>query len=371
MKFNAYSSEIGKQLSIAAIAISPKSIMPILEDFFLKLQGNILTISATNLEISITMKTEVTGHEDGEVAISSKILLETLRSLPDQPFTLETLEGNLIQITSSFGKYKMASDDPDEYPSFESIPESESVVINSILLKKAIEKTIIAVGNAEVVRPAMTGVNFSFDFNKMNVVATDSHVLVKYTVNGLNFETSKSFTMLQKGLLLLKNALIDNTDVKIYWTKNKAFFQFNDYLISSALISDDFPNYNLVIPAVFESTMFVNPKDLHGSLRRLILFSNKSFNLVTLNINEDSLTLASEDIEMAHDATEQMPCKYEGEPLTMGFSAKFLMALLGIIDEEEVKFEFANSKSPVIIKPTNPNDDEDITLLIMPLILKN
>jgi DNA polymerase-3 subunit beta len=217
----------------------------------------------------------------------------------------------------------------------------------------------------------MTGVNFLFDFNKLNVVATDSHILVKYNVSGMNFETSKTFTLLQKGLVLLKNALPENTDVNIYWNSNKVFFEFNDYLISSAIITDEFPNYNVVIPVDFENVLFVNRKDLLNSLKRLILFSNKSFNLVTLNINEDSLTLASEDIEMSHDATEQMPCKYEGEPITLGFSAKFFIEILNVLDKEEIKMEFTSPKSPVIIKPTEMSNNEDITLLIMPLILKN
>ena len=371
MKFNAYSSEISKKLGIASIAISPKNIMPILEDFLLKLNGNLLTINATNLEISISLHSEVTGYEDGEIAVSSKLFLDTLRSLPDQPFTFETVDNNLILITSSFGKYKMAGDDADEFPTMESIPDSEKIIINSTILKNAIDKTIVAVGESGVVRPSMTGVNFLFDFNKLNVVATDSHILVKYNVSGMNFETSKTFTLLQKGLVLLKNALPENTDVNIYWNSNKVFFEFNDYLISSAIITDEFPNYNVVIPVDFENVLFVNRKDLLNSLKRLILFSNKSFNLVTLNINEDSLTLASEDIEMSHDATEQMPCKYEGEPITLGFSAKFFIEILNVLDKEEIKMEFTSPKSPVIIKPTEMSNNEDITLLIMPLILKN
>ncbi|MGE5356983.1 MAG: DNA polymerase III subunit beta [Deltaproteobacteria bacterium] len=371
MKFNAFSSELSKKLAVASIAISPKNIMPVLEDFLLKLEGNNLTINATNLEISISLSVEVTGHEDGEIAVSSKLFLDTLRSLPDQPFTFETLDNNLIMITSSFGKYKMAGDDADEYPSMESIPDSDYVSINSTILKSAIDKTIVAIGESGVVRPSMTGANFMFDFNKMIVVATDSHIMVKYSVTGMNFDTSKTFILLHKGLQLLKNALPEDEQVDIFWSNKKVFFRFGDFLISSSVITDEFPNYNLVIPVDFENVLYVNRKDLLNSLKRLILFSNKSFNLVTLNINEDSLTLASEDIEMSHDATEQMPCKYDGEPVTLGFSAKFFIEILSILDEEEIKMEFSSPKTPVILKPIENADNEDIILLIMPLILKN
>ena len=370
MKFNANSSELSKKLSVAAIAISPKSIMPILEDFLLTLEGNLLTINATNLEISVSLGLEVTGHENGKIAVSSKILLDTLRSLPEQPVTIELTENNIIQLTSSFGQYKMASDDADDFPTVEDAPDSESVTVSSSVLRQAIDNTIIAIGEAGVVRPAMTGVHFQFDFNKANFVSTDSHVLVKYTIAGQNFETTKTFTLPQKGLQLLKNALIDENDVQILWSDKKVFFSFDNYLISTTIINDDFPNFNNVIPVDHDSVMYINRKDLLNSLKRLIIFASKSFNLVTFNISDDSLTLASEDPELSHDATEQLPCKYEGEPVTLGFSAKFFIELLSILDYEEVKIEMKGPKFPVLIKPLDPVDDEDITLLIMPLILK-
>ena len=371
MKFNAFSSELSKKLSIAFIAVSPKNVMPILEDFFLSLNGDKLTISATNLETSITLTTEVTGHEDGEIAVSSKILLDTLRSLPDQPITFETIENNMIQITSSFGKYKMAGDDPEEYPTVEPVPDSDMISVKSDVLRDAIEKTIVAIGESGVVRPSMTGINFRFDFNKLHAVATNSHILVKYTLSGLNFDTSKTFTLLNKGLVLLKNALTDGTEVNIYWSDNKAFFEFEDHLVSTAIINDEFPNYNIVMPATHDGEVYVNRKDLLSSLKRLILFSNKSFNLVTLNISEDSLTLATEDIDLSHDATEQLPCKYEGDPTVMGFSAKFFIEVLGVPEQEELRMEISGPSTAVILKPVEQSENEDLTLLMMPLILPN
>lgn len=370
MKFNASSSELSKKLSIASNAISPKAIMPVLEDFLLELSGNDLTISATNLETSIVLNMEVTGHEDGSIALSAKLLLDTLRTLPDQPITIESVENNIIQITSSFGKYKMSSDDFEDFPKIKDAPDTDIVTIKSGVLKSAIEKTITATGEVGVVMNAMTGVLFQLDFNKANFVATDSHRLIKFTHNGLNFDSTKSFVIPQKGLSLLKNALLDDGEVNITWTDKSAFFEFDGFKIISTLINDDFPNYNAVIPVDNENTLFINRKDLINSLKRLLIFADKSFNLVTFNLSEDSLTLATEDPEFSHDATEQLPCKYDGEPLTMGFSAKFFIELLSNTDDDEVKIEFSNPKTPVIVKPVEQKDDEDLILLIMPLIMQ-
>lgn len=370
MKFNASSSELSKKLSIAANAISPKAIMPVLEDFLFVLEGNSLTISATNLETSIVLNHEVTGHEDGSIALSAKLLLDTLRTLPDQPITIESIDNKIIQITSSFGKYKMSSDDYEDFPEIESIPDTDSIVLGGGVLKNAIEKTITAIGEVGVVKTSMTGVLFQLDFNKANFVSTDSHRLIKFTYSGVNFDTTKSFILPQKGLSLLKNALVDNMDVNISWTDKSAFFEFDGYKIISTLINDDFPNYNTVIPVDNENILYINRKDLMNSLKRLLIFANKSFNLVTFNLSEDSLTLATEDLEFSHDATEQLPCKYTGEPLTMGFSAKFFVELLSIADDDEVKIEFSNPKTPVLIKPVEQKDNEDTVLLIMPLIMQ-
>ncbi|HHH53032.1 MAG TPA: DNA polymerase III subunit beta [Bacteroidetes bacterium] len=370
MKFNASSAQLSKDLSIAANAISPKAIMPILEDFLFKLEGNNLTISATNLETSIVINTEVTGHEDGSVALSAKILLDTLRTLPDQPITIETLDDKGLQITSAYGKYKMGIDDPDDFPDIESTPEEEGTSIEGLVLKSAIEKTMIAIGEVGVVRSSMSGVLFQLDFNKANFVSTDSHRLVKYTYNGLNFDSTKSFILPQKGLSLLKNAIVEDKEVHIFWNENSAFFEFEGFKIISTLINDDFPNYNNVIPVDNQNILNINRKDLMNSLKRLLIYANKSFNLVTFNLAEDSLTLATEDPEFAHDATEQLPCKYSGEPLTMGFSAKFFVELLGILNGEEVNIEFSNPKTPVLIKPVNQDSNQDLLLLIMPLIMQ-
>ncbi len=370
MKFNVSSSELSKKLSVASNAISPKAIMPILEDFLFELEGNNLTISASNLETSIVLKMEVTGHEDGSVALSARLLLDTLRTLPEQPITIEEIDNNIVQIISSFGKYKMASDDFEDFPEIEETPEGEKVIIDSGVLKSAIEKTITATGEVGVVMNSMTGVLFQLDFNKAIFVATDSHRLIKFTYNGLKFDSTKSFVLPVKGLTLLKNALLDEGEVEISWTDKNAFFVFEGFKVISTMINDDFPNYNNVIPVNNENVLYVNRKDLINSLKRLLIFANKSFNLVTLNLSEDSLTLATEDPDYSHDATEQLPCKYDGEPITMGFSAKFFIELLSNTDDDEVKIEFSNPKTPVIINPVEKKANEDIILLIMPLIMQ-
>lgn len=370
MKFNAYSTEFSKKLGLASLAISPKSINPIYEDFLLTLEKDTLTINATNIEISISLTLEVKGQEDGSIAISSKILLETLRSLPDQPITFEVLENNLVQITSSFGQYKMAYDDPDFYPTFDAFPEGQSFEMEGKQLKKAIEKNIIAVGESGVVRPSMTGVNFHFNHDKVDVVSTDSHILVKYSIGGQSFDGNLVMTIPPKGLNLLKNSLIDDCKVNITSTGKKAFFKFEDFEIICTLITEEFPNYNSVIPVSHENVLYINRRDLLNSLKRLMLFSNKNLTLVTFNITEDSLTLASEDLEFSHDATEQLPCRYEGEPLTLGFSSKFFIELLSIVDGDEVKIEITNPKIAVLLKPVENIDLENLLLLIMPLIVK-
>ncbi len=370
MKFNASSAQLSRELSIASNAISPKAIMPVLEDFLLTLEGDNLKISATNLETSIVMETVVTGHEDGSVALSAKMLLETLRTLPEQPITFETISDTTLQITSSSGKYKMGIDDPDDFPELESIPDSEKVTIASNVLRRAIEKAIIAIGEVGVVKSSMTGVLFQLDFNKGIFVSTDGHRMVRYIYENLNFDSTKSFIMPEKGLVLLKNALPDDVEVNIYWNDKSAFFQFDGFSIMSTLINDTFPNYNNVIPVDNQNVLNINRKDLINSLRRLLIYSNKSFNLVTFNLSEDSLTLATEDLEYAHDATEQLPCKYNGDPLTMGFSAKYFVELLSIVEGDEVNIEFSNPKTPVLIKPVEQQENEDILLLIMPLIMQ-
>ena len=370
MKFSVSSSDLLKHLQIAGGAIGSNPVLPILEDFLFTIEGRNLTISATDLETSIVTTVDVNSDGNGRVAVPARILLDTLKELPGQPVTFNVDDNNGIEITSAYGKYKLAGENGDEFPNIPQPDEVDTVTLNSSLLGKAISKTLFATSNDDL-RPAMTGVYLQVDFNKLTFVATDAHKLVKYTFSNVNSQVSTSFIIPKKALNLLKGSLPNDEDLKLSFNNANAFFTAGNIHLVCRLIDARYPDYNAVIPTDNPNTLSVPRSDFQNSLKRIAIYANKTTNQVILNITESSLTVSAKDLDFSNEATEQLPCSYNGDPLTIGFNAKFLIEMLNVLDTEEIKMELSTSTRAGILHPTEKEEGEDILMLVMPVMLSN
>jgi DNA polymerase III subunit beta len=361
MKFSVSSSELLRHLQIASGAIASSPVLPILDDFLFTISKNQLTIAATDLETSITNQLEVMSDGDGAVAIPAKILLDTLKALPDQPITIAVDEETYgITITSAYGKYRLAGENGQDYPRIPESDKVDSVNVPATTLIKAINKTLFA-----------TGVYVTLDFNKLTFVATDAHKLVKYSFQGIAGEVATSFIIPKKALNLLKNALPADVDVKMAFDKANAFFTFGDTHLVCRLIDARYPDYNAVIPVDNPNTLSIKRSDLQSSLKRIAIYANKTTNQVILDISPDSLTVSAQDLDFSNEANEQLPCNYDGNPLTIGFNAKFLVEMLGVLEADEVKMELSTPSRAGILLPVEPTEGEEILMLVMPVMLSN
>ena len=369
MKFSVSSSELLKKLQIVGGAIGSNPVLPILEDFLFKIDQNTLTISATDLETSITTKLQVNADSQGQIAVPARILLDTLKALPEQPITFSFNEENYgIELTSSYGKYKLAGEDGSEFPNIPEVESSDNVTLSSSILANSINKTIFAASNDEL-RPAMTGVYFQVDFEKLTFVATDAHKLVRFIHKDIQSSVSAAFIVPRKALNLLKSALPNETDVQLSFNNSNAFFAFDDTLLTCRLIDEKYPDYHGVIPANNPNHVVVNKKDFQNSLKRIAIYANKTTNQVILRIAEDSLTVSAQDLDFSNEATEQLVCTYAGDPLTIGFNAKFLIEMLNVLESEEVRMELSTPTTAGILVPVEDVESEDILMLVMPVML--
>ena len=370
MKFEVSSSELLKSLQVASGVIAPSPVLPVTEDFLFQLKGNTLTIRATNVENTVITKTEVNGIEKGEIAISAKMLLETLKALPDQPITIGHAEDgntNAIEIVSSYGKYHLVGDSPDDFPIISEDDAMETFSFECQKLSTALTKTSFAVSNDEM-RLAMTGVYMLIDYNKVVFVATDAHKLVKYTFGNVNTEISDSIILSKKLITLLKSALPGHGTVDISFNRKNAVFQFGDTKIITKLIEAKYPDYNAVIPVENPNELTSNKKALQNSLKRIGIYANKSTNQVVLNMSENALTLSAQDIDFSNEAQEQLSCRYAGEAMSMGFNSKIFVELLSNIDTEETIMQMSTPSRAAIILPSEQESDEHIMMLIMPVL---
>ena len=371
MKFTVSSTDLLKQLQIAGGAIASNPVLPILEDFLFNIKNNQLTISATDLETSIVTRIEVMADGDGTVAIPAKILQDTLKELPTQPITFVINDDTYgIEITSAYGKYRLAGENGQDFPNIPEPDTVDTVTLSSDVLAQSTSKTLFATSNDEL-RPAMTGVYFQVDFNKLTFVATDAHKLVKYTFKEIGSEVSTSFIVPKKALNLLKNALPAGGELKLSFNKANAFFSIEHIDMVCRLIDARYPDYNAVIPVDNPNLLTLSRSDFQNSLKRIAIYANKTTNQVILNINDGSLTVSAQDLDFSNEATEQLPCSYEGEPLTIGFNAKFLIEMLNVLESDEIKMDLSTPTRAGILLPVDEVEGEEILMLVMPVMLSN
>jgi DNA polymerase-3 subunit beta len=370
MRFEVSSTDLLKQLTIASGAISANPVLPIMEDFLFDVRKNVLTITSTNLETTIITQLDVTADEDGVIAIPAKILLDTIKALPEQPVTITADENNGIKILSAFGVYKLSGDASDDFPSPPEEDDVETLTLNSKKIQKGITNTIFATSNDEL-RLAMTGVLIQIDFTKLNFVATDAHKLVKYTIGNLVTDIARSLIVPKKGLTLVKNALSEECDVTISFNKANIFFSFGRTKIVCRLIDAKYPEYNAVIPVENPYEALLNRKDFLNSLRRISIYANKSTNQVILNLTEKSMTISAQDLDFSNEATEQLNCSFSGDAMTIGFNAKFLGEMLSVLENDEIKLQLSTPSRPGLIVPTEEEAGEALLMLVMPVMMGN
>jgi DNA polymerase III subunit beta len=369
MKFIVSSSQLLKQLQHIAGVINANTVLPILEDFLFEVQKNKLTVVATDLETVMRIQMDIEAKDNGKVCIPAKILMDSLKNIADQPLTFNIDKNFAIEITSDNGKYKVMGENPDNFPKEPAADETTSFTMTASGLITAINKTLFAVSNDDL-RPAMTGVYFELNENFIQFVATDAHRLVRYKRTDVKCPKSDSFIVPRKPLNLLKAALPDNQDeITISYNSNHLFVKHGTTQMSCRLIDARFPDYKVVIPADNPYKMTVGKSDFQGALRRVSVFSNKSTNQVALNISGSELQLAAQDVDFSFEGNERMKCSYDGEDITIAFNARFLIEMLNAADSDDVRLELATPTKAGIIKPTELDEDEELLMLVMPLML--
>ena len=372
MKFIASSSQLLRQLQLLGGVINSNNTLPILDNFLFELKQNELIISASDLETTITSTLDVESESNGSIAISARLLLDTLKTFPNQPLTFKTEDNNTIEISSEQGKYDMAYFSGEEFPKTISLDNPSATVIPATVLGTAISKTIFATGNDDL-RPVMSGVFFQFSSESLTFVATDAHKLVKYTRTDIVANEAAEFIMPKKPLNLLKGILGANTtDVAIEYNETNAKFVFDNVVLICRLIDGKYPNYDAVIPKENPNKLTVDRASFLNSTKRVSIFSSKTTHQIRLKMAGTELNISAEDIDYANKADERLNCDYQGDDMQIGFNSRFLTEMLSNLTSEEILIEMSLPNRAGILTPVDGNEDgEQITMLVMPVMLNN
>ncbi len=370
MKFIVSSSALLKQLQAISGALSSNTVLPILENFLFEIYSGILTISATDLQTTMNTTLAVEAKENGKIAVPSKILLDTLKTLADQPVIFSINDENFgIEMSAGDGKYKLSGENGEDFPKIPKVENAAALVITASTLSEAISKTLFAVSTDEL-RPAMTGVYCQMSSENITFVATDAHKLVRYRRRDAHADVTSSFILPKKALNLLKSSLpTEDVSVNIEYNATNAFFSFNNINLICRLIDEKYPDYEAVIPVNNPNKLTIDRSLFLSCLRRVSIYSNKTTHQVRLKITGSELQISAEDLDFANEAFERLSCQYEGEDIEIGFNARFLVEMLANLETEEVALEMSTPNRAGILFPVNADNNEDVLMLVMPVML--
>ena len=380
MRFIINSQLFLKHLSALSGVISNNNTVPIISCFHLHLEDNMLTIKATDLETTMVSRIELeNARVDGidSIAVPAKLLLDMLKSLDDVPLNFAVDASNYsIEISSGEGKYSLAGQNAETFPAMPEMKETVQTSMPASVLVNAINKTAFAASTDEM-RQQMSGIFCELTPENVTFVATDAHKLVRYRRNDIHADESASFILPRKPITLVKNILSSNKeefDVTIDYNNTNVFFAFDNFLIVCRLVDGKYPNYEAAIPKENPNKLTIDRVTFINTLKRVSLFANQSTHQVRLAIKERELEISSEDLECATKAHETVPCSYEGEPMEIGFNAKFLTEMTSNLDTEQVLMELSHPSRAGILFPLTDSEEakgEDILMLVMPVMLSN
>ncbi|EJF10684.1 DNA polymerase III subunit beta [Pontibacter sp. FD36] len=372
MKFIVSSSALLKQLASINGVVTNNPVVPILENFLFEINDSTLTITASDLETSMITELQVEAKESGRIAAPAKILIETLKNLPDQPvtFTIDE-ETYTIEISSANGRYKLSGENATDFPRVPVVKGGSAIEIPSNVLARAINKTIFAVSNDEL-RPAMTGIYVQLRPDNVTFVATDGHRLLRFRRTDIATSQEASLIIPRKAFTLLKSTLpSEATAVRMEFNQSNAFFSFDNIRMICRLIDERYPDYENVIPVQNPNKLVIDRSALLSSVRRISIYSNKTTHQIRLKLSGSELQVSAEDLDFSNEANERLTCQYDGEDMEIGFNAKFLIEMLNNIDADEISFELSTPNRAGLLMPLANEDNENVLMLVMPVMLNN
>lgn len=374
MKFTLSSTALSSKLSALSRVINSKNTLQILNCFLFQIKGNLLTITASDSENM--MKTTIDLNEcdcDGQFCVDSHIILDAVKELSEQPLKFEIdLESLNVSVIYQNGHFNFVGQNAEEYPEAQKVESNATVItIDAGKLSDNINRSLFATANDDL-RPVMNGIFFDLTPEYLAIVATDGHKLVRNKNYSIKNEVPSSFILPKKPATLLKNSLTkDGGDVNIKFDDRNAEIIFEEATISCRLIEGRYPNYNSVIPQDNPNQMSIDKGALFSALKRVLVSASQSSSLVRFHIEQGSLTLKAEDSDYSRSGEENITCDFNGKTMDIGFKGTSMLEILSNLDSQEVNIQLADPSRPGVLIPSEQPENEEILMLIMPMLLND
>ena len=374
MKFSVSSSALLSLLATTGKVISNKNTLPILDYFLMELKGDELRVTTSDLETTLVGSIRVDGVEsEGTIAAPAKLMLDSLKEFAEMPLTIEVNDQNWeIRLSWKSGSLSIPGASAVSYPAVPQLSaEKKELSMDVDTLVNGINKTIFATADDEL-RPVMNGVYFDIQADNLTFVSTDGHKLVRNRNYGIKDHQPAAFILPKKPATILKNLLPkESDDVTLKFNERNAYITMESSRLICRLIEGRYPNYNSVIPQNNPYRVTVDRLTLLSALKRVLIFSNQSSALIKLHLESNQLVVSGQDIDYSTSAEERVPCEYGDSPMNIGFKGTFLIDILNNMGGENVIIELADPSRAGVIVPAEQEENEDLLMLLMPMMLND
>ncbi|MBE6282743.1 MAG: DNA polymerase III subunit beta [Mediterranea massiliensis] len=374
MKFIVSSSALSSHLQAISRVINSKNALPILDCFLFEVQDGLLTITVSDSETTMVTSVEVNDNDmNGRFAITAKTLLDALKEIPEQPLSFQVdLDSLEINVQYQNGKYSLMGQHADEFPLSPRLSENAvKVELDAQVLLNGINRALFATADDEL-RPTMNGIYFDITTDDITMVASDGHKLVRCKTLAAKGDERAAFILPKKPANLLKNLLgKEQGQVVVAFDDRNAMFTLEGYKMVCRLIEGRYPNYNAVIPQNNPYKIIIDRMLMLGALRRVSIFSSQASSLIKLRLQDNQVVISAQDIDFSTSAEETLVCQYSGNPMSIGFKSTFLIDILNNISSSEIIVELADPSRAGVIIPAEQTENEDLLMLLMPMMLND
>jgi DNA polymerase-3 subunit beta len=354
--------------------VEKRNTMPILSNILLEAKADGVDILATDLEIGMRGLYKASVQESGSVTLSARKLYEILKEIREPEIELTVTENNWATIYAGKSQFKVVGLPSTDYPAMPAIEREGLTPLASAGLLELIRKTLFAVGDNDA-RYILNGLLVTLTVTEkktaLRLVGTDGHRLA-VSEQDLGSPSNKEAPREMKAIIPKKAAqemrrLLEEGDGEplIGFTKNLMIFRKSGLLLTSRLMEGNYPNYQQVIPKDRDpdKRLSVARTEFEGALRRVAVLSRDKTNAVKMTLGSNRITLFTSNPDFG-EATEELPARYGGDPLTTGFNARYLLDVLAVMDGESVSLQMESPLSPCLIREPN---NTGFTCVVMPI----
>ncbi len=371
MKFNVSSKALYQAASAVSKVINSKNAMAILNNFLFTLEDNQLTITASDIENTLTARVDVTDTDgEGKFCVDARRVVDLLKELPDMGITFNIDDNNLaIEIKYPGGNFNFIGINGNEYPSNREDNPGEincrfTAPTEQIL--KGIDNTLFAVGNDDL-RPQMMGILWDIKPDAITFVATDTRKLVRYRNSMSAPGVECSCIMPLKPSTIIKNVFAKEEKVNITIEPKSATFETDNFTFNCRFIKGNFPDYNRVIPTNNPYVLTIDRASFLNAVKRVGVFVDPGHGLVKFKLTPNELIMKAQDNNFCTSARESLACDFTGNEMVIGFSAPYLIEIFNTLSTTDIVIKLSDPSRPGVFLPDENAADSDLLMLLMPM----